>query len=497
GANELVVEFLQYANNQKQDITITRVGSRGMSWAEPLIEIETKEGRVGYKEVCIDDIPSILQNAITDNYIGVVDDHPYLKNQERLIFERCGIINPIKIDEYKALGGLNGLKAALSKSSQVIIDEVKISGLRGRGGAGFPTGIKWQTVHDTSSLQKYIICNADEGDSGTFADRLIMEGDPFLLIEGMVIAGLAVGASKGIIYLRSEYPLAREVLNNAISVAESSSLLGDNIQGSGKSFRLTVFMGAGAYICGEETSLLESLEGKRAMVRSKPPLPAIEGYLGKPTVVNNVLTFCSIPKILDKGGKYYQNFGVGRSKGTQAFQLAGDVKFGGLVEKAFGVSLNQIINDFGGGTRSGLPLKTAQVGGPLGAYIPLSQFGIKMDYEAFTKNEAVLGHGGIVVYNDSIGLLKQAHFAFTFCEVESCGKCTPCRIGSVRGKEVIEKIQKDGDLPEHIELLEDLCEVMVSGSLCAMGTMTPIPVKSILKHFPDEFKLNKNKEFSQ
>ena len=488
GANELASEILHFANDNKLDVSIIRNGSRGMSWAEPLVEVETLDGRVGYINTVPDDIKNILGGNRTDKFIGLVENHPYLKNQDRLIFERCGIINPLNLEDFEGNSGLLGLKKAINLKPQGIIDEVKASGLRGRGGGGFPTGIKWQTVHDTPTTQKYIICNADEGDSGTFADRLIMEGDPFLLIEGMIIAGLAVGATKGIIYLRSEYPLAHEILLKAIAVGEASNLLGDDVLGSGNAFNLSIFLGAGAYICGEETSLLESLEGKRAVVRSKPPLPAIEGYLAQPTVVNNVLSFCSISKILAEGGEFYQNFGMGRSRGTQAFQLAGDIKFGGLVEKAFGISLADLINDFGGGTNSGIPIKAIQVGGPLGAYLPPSQFNLKMDYETFTENNAVLGHGGIVVYNENIDLLNQAHFAFAFCEEESCGKCTPCRIGSVRGKEVIEKIQNGDDLEPNIELLEDLCEVMVSGSLCAMGSMTPIPVKSILKHFPEEFK---------
>jgi len=396
------------------------------------------------------------------------------------------------VEDYRAFGGFKGLENALKMDPADIVKEVTESGLRGRGGAAFPTGIKWQTVLGAEADQKYIACNADEGDSGTFADRILMEGDPFCLLEGMIIAGLAVGATKGYIYLRSEYPLCQQILNEAIQILQDNNWLGGDIQGSGKAFDIEVRMGAGAYICGEETSMLESLEGKRGQVRAKPPLPALEGLFGKPTVVNNVISLASVPIILAKGGDHYKDFGLGRSRGTLAFQLAGNIKQGGLVEKAFGISLGELINGFGGGTFSGKEVRAIQVGGPLGAYIPADQMNLPMDYEAFAEAGAMVGHGGIVVFDETVDMMAQAKFAFDFCAVESCGKCTPCRIGSIRGAETIDKIANGEDVDNHLQLVEDLCEVLEDGSLCAMGGMTPFPVKSALKYFPEDFRTEKS-----
>jgi formate dehydrogenase iron-sulfur subunit len=363
------------------------------------------------------------------------------------------------------------------------------SGLRGRGGAGFPTGIKWKTVSEAQADQKYVCCNADEGDSGTYADRMLMEGDPFTLIEGMLIAGVATGATRGLIYIRSEYPHAVRTMRRAIGVAEDAGYLGANIAGTGKSFTLEVRVGAGAYICGEETSMLESLEGKRGMVRAKPPIPALKGLFGKPTVVNNVLSFASVPMILAQGAAAYQALGTGRSRGTQPFQLAGNIKRGGLVELPFGVTLGELVEDYGGGTRSGRPVRAVQVGGPLGAYLPASQLHLAMDYEALAAAKAMLGHGGIVVFDDTVDMADQARFAMEFCAIESCGKCTPCRIGSTRGAEVIERLKAGRETQKNLKLLNDLCEIMKDGSLCALGGLTPMPVKSALAHFPEDFGL--------
>jgi formate dehydrogenase iron-sulfur subunit len=368
-----------------------------------------------------------------------------------------------------------------------VVKEVTESGLRGRGGAAFPTGIKWNTVLNTPGEQKYVVCNADEGDSGTFSDRMLMEGDPYTLIEGMTIAGVAVGATQGYIYLRSEYPHAFKTLKEAISRARAAGYLGTDVMGSGKTFELEVRLGAGAYICGEETSLLESLEGKRGIVRFKPPLPAIEGLFGKPTVINNVISLCSVPVILAKGGKYYQDFGMGRSRGTLPFQLTGNIKHGGLVEKAFGLTLNQLLYDYGGGSASGRPIRAVQVGGPLGAYVPESQFDIPLDYEAYSKVNAMIGHGGMVVFDDTVDMVAQARYAMEFCAIESCGKCTPCRIGSTRGTEVMDKIIKGIDVEANIALMRSLCDTMLNGSLCALGGMAPYPVLSALNHFAEDF----------
>jgi len=496
GAELLVKAISTEAQYRNQAIEIVRNGSRGACFLEPLIEVETDNGRIGYGPVALEDVPDLfdadfLAGGDHAKKLGDVAALPWFANQERLTFARCGIIEATSVTAYESLGGYVGLKNALAKDADGIIEEVKDSGLRGRGGAAFPTAIKWRTVADCQADQKYIVCNADEGDSGTFSDRMIMEGDPLSLVEGMTIAGLAVGATEGYIYLRSEYPLTEKILNEAIAHAEAAGYLGDDIQGSGQSFRLEVFMGAGAYICGEETSLLESLEGKRGQIRFKPPLPAIEGLFGKPTVVNNVISLASIPVILEKGGKHYAEYGQGRSLGTMPFQLGGNIKNGGLVEKAFGLTLRQLIEDFGGGTFTGKPVRAVQVGGPLGAYFPNALLETPLDYEEFAKAGGMLGHGGVVVFDDSVNMAKQARLSMEFCSVESCGKCTPCRIGSVRGMEVIDRIvsAKDADTrqAEHI-VLKDLCDTMESASLCAMGGLTPIPVMSAVKHFAADFE---------
>jgi formate dehydrogenase iron-sulfur subunit len=419
--------------------------------------------------------------------LGQVDSIDWLASQQRLTFHRSGWTDPVSLDDYRSMGGYRGLARALEMSAQEIVDEVKESGLRGRGGAAFPTGIKWQTVLDTSADQKYIVCNADEGDSGTFADRLLMESDPYQLIEGMTIAGLAVGADQGYIYLRSEYPLCKAVLNEAISTAEQAGLLGDDLCGSGKAFRLELRIGAGAYICGEETSLLDSLEGKRGLIRFKPPLPAIKGLMGLPTVVNNVLSLGAISTILEKGAAYYRDFGTGRSRGTLTVQLAGNIRRGGLVEVPFGATLRELVEGYGGGTASGRPVRAIQVGGPLGAYLPESKMDVTLNYGALTEIGGMLGHGGIVVFDDTVDMAQQARFAMEFCAVESCGKCTPCRVGSVRGMEVIDRVIAGQDREFNLQVLDDLCETMDKGSLCAMGGLTPMPVRSSLKHFPEDF----------
>ncbi|MGL4396415.1 MAG: formate dehydrogenase beta subunit [Hyphomicrobium sp.] len=493
GADDVAAAIAAEARKQKKDVKIVRNGSRGMLYLEPLVEVETDKGRVAYGPVTTADVSDLFNAGFLDGKKhrlghGLTESIPYFKNQERLTFARCGITDPLSIPDYIAHGGFEGLKKALAMRPIDIVTEVTTSGLRGRGGAGFPTGIKWKTVHDLKGEQKYVACNADEGDSGTFADRMLMEGDPFCLIEGMTIAAVAGGATKGYIYIRSEYPHAVKVMREAIDVARAANWLGDDIQGSGRSFDLFVRMGAGAYICGEETSMLESIEGKRGIVRYKPPIPAIEGLFGKPTIINNVMSFAAVPIIMDKGGAFYRDFGVGRSRGTLAFQLAGNIKQGGLVEKAFGVTTRQLIDDWGGGTATGRPVRAVQVGGPLGAYLPQSKLDVPMDYEEFIKADAMVGHGGLVVFDDTVDMAKQARFAMEFCAIESCGKCTPCRIGAQRGVEVIDKIIADENRDKNLALLEDLCVTMTDGSLCAMGGLTPMPVMSAVRGFPDDFK---------
>ena len=492
GADGVARALAAEAERTGQPITIVRNGSRGAYWLEPLVEAQTPMGRVAYAPVAPSDVPALFAAGFLaggDHPLaqGIADEIPFFRKQERLTFARVGIVDPRSLDDFLQLGGYRGLRRALTMGSADIVDEVTRSGLRGRGGAAFPTGIKWKTVLDAPADQKYIACNADEGDSGTFADRMLMEGDPFTLVEGMTIAGLAVGATEGFVYLRVEYPHAHVALQAAIDAAERAGYLGTNLCGSGRAFRIRIRLGAGAYICGEETSMLESLEGKRGEVRPRPPLPAIKGLFGRPTVVNNVLSLASVPTILDKGAASYQHFGVGRSRGTLPIQLGGNVRRGGLIEKAFGVTLREVLYDFGGGSATGRPIRTVQVGGPLGAYVPPSDFDTPLDYEALTAVGAMLGHGGIVAFDDTVDMAAMARYAMEFCALESCGKCTPCRIGSTRAVEVVDRITGGSDRPTQLALLDDLCDTMIDGSLCGLGGMAPFPVRSALKHFPEDF----------
>ncbi|MFE2540942.1 formate dehydrogenase beta subunit [Actinacidiphila glaucinigra] len=492
GADEVADALRRAAAEREAPVEVVRNGSRGMLWLEPLVEVVTPAGRVGYGPVAPSDVEGLLAAGMLEGAdhplrLGVVDELPWLARQTRVTFSRIGITDPLSPEDYLRHGGLAGLRTALGMAPADVVTEVTDSGLRGRGGAGFPAGIKWKTVLDCADELKFVCCNADEGDSGTFADRMVMEGDPFMLIEGMTIAAHSVGAREGYIYIRSEYPDAVATMRAAIGIAHEQGWLGKGILGSPLDFELHVRVGAGAYICGEETSMLESLEGKRGTVRAKPPIPAIEGLFGKPTVVNNVLTLATVPVILAEGAKAYQELGVERSRGTQVFQLGGNIARGGIVETAFGVTLRELVEEYGGGTFSGRPVRTVQVGGPLGAYLPTSMFDLPMDYEAFAEAGAMLGHGGVVVFDESVDMAAQARFAMEFCAEESCGKCTPCRVGSVRGVEVIDKIVAGQQRDENLALLEDLCELMTDGSLCAMGGLTPMPVRSAIAHFPDDF----------
>jgi formate dehydrogenase iron-sulfur subunit len=488
GANEVAEKI-----DALDGTTVLRNGSWGACWLEPLIEVVVGDQRIAYGPVTPADVDGLiaanfLQGGEHELRLGPINEIPYLINQERWTFFRVGLIESLSVDDYCRHGGFKGLTKALKSGPEATLAEVKTSGLRGRGGAAFPTAIKWQTVADAAGDQKYIACNADEGDSGTFSDRMLMEGDPFTLIEGMLIAGYAVGASKGYVYLRSEYPLTKTIFSKALDIAREHGWLGENIQDSGFEFDIDLHIGAGSYVCGEETAMLESLEGKAGMIRFRPPLPAHEGLFGKPTVVNNVITLASVPNILSLGGERYAEYGPGRSKGTLAFQLAGNIKRGGLVEKAFGLTMRELIEDFGGGTASGRDIRAVQVGGPLGAYIPASDLDTPLDYESFMDIGGMLGHGGIVVFDDTVDMAAQARFAMEFCAIESCGKCTPCRIGAVRGVEVIDRILANENRDANFELLDDLCDTMIDGSLCAMGGMTPFPVQSAIKHFPEDFR---------
>ncbi|MGF6723769.1 formate dehydrogenase iron-sulfur subunit [Paraburkholderia sp. GAS41] len=495
GADALAEAIAHEAARRGIDIELVRNGSRGLLWLEPLVEVATPRGRIGYANVDAAEIGSLfdagfIEGGTHSRHVGLVDDIPYLRRQQRLTFARIGLTDPLSIKDYVAHGGLEGLERALTADGDAACEALIESGLRGRGGAAFPAGIKWRTVRGAKAAQKYIVCNADEGDSGTFSDRLIMESDPYVLIEGMIIAGIVTGATQGFIYVRSEYPHSIATLEIALERARAAGWLGDSVLGSAHRFELAVAKGAGAYVCGEETALLESLEGKRGIVRAKPPVPALIGLFGQPTVINNVITLATVPIIFARGAAFYQNFGMGRSRGTLPFQLAGNVKQGGLVELAFGVTLRELLNDYGGGTASGRPARAVQVGGPLGTYLPESQWDIPLDYEAYAAVGAVVGHGGIVVHDDTSNLAELAQYAMHFCALESCGKCTPCRIGSTRGVEVIARIRNGDTSTRQVQLLRDLCDTMVSGSLCAMGGMTPFPVLSALDHFPEDFGLD-------
>ena len=492
GADKVADAVARQIADRRIDAVIVRNGSRGMHWLEPLAEVEVAGERIGYGPVKTSDVASLFDAGMISGgdhrlCLGAVEKIAFLKQQTRLTFSRCGVIDPLSLPDYEAHGGLCGLRRAVTMQPADIVSDVTQSGLRGRGGAGFPTGIKWNTVLDAPGARKYIVCNADEGDSGTFADRMIMEGDPFVLVEGMVIAGLATGATKGFVYIRSEYPHAIAAMTEAVEIAARAGVLGPSVLGSGKAFDIEIRAGAGAYVCGEETALLNSLEGKRGIVRAKPPLPAHKGLFDCPTVINNVISLASVPVIMEKGAAHYRDFGMGRSRGTIPLQIAGNVKHPGLYEAAFGLTLGEIVDDIAGGTASGLPVKAVQVGGPLGAYFPRALFDTPFDYEAFAAKDGLIGHAGIVVFDDSADMLKQARFAMEFCAVESCGKCTPCRIGSTRGVETADKIAKGIEPDKNRALLADLCNTMKFGSLCALGGFTPYPVLSAMAHFPDDF----------
>jgi formate dehydrogenase iron-sulfur subunit len=493
GAEKVARAVSAEARRRETDLRVVRNGSRGLLWLEPLVEVATAQGRIAYGPVAAPEVPELFDAGFLEGgahrlRLGLTEEIPYLKNQQRLTFARVGVTDPVSLDDYLAHDGYAGLRRALTMGAEEIVQAIAASGLRGRGGAAFPAGIKWRTVLEQRATPKYIACNADEGDSGTFSDRMLMEGDPYLLIEGMTIAGVAVGATRGFIYLRAEYPHAQRALQEAIVHAYERNYLGHDILGAGKTFDLEVRLGAGAYICGEETSMLESLEGKRGEVRVRPPLPAIKGLFGQPTLVHNVISLASVPAILHKGAEFYANFGVGKSRGTIPLQLGGNIRCGGLIERAFGLTLRELLYDYGGGSASGRPIRAVQVGGPLGAYIPASQFDVAIDYEALSGAGGLLGHGGIVAFDDTVDMARMARYALEFCAVESCGKCTPCRIGSTRGVELMDRVIANVDREQNLALIDELCETMLHGSLCGLGGMTPFPVRSALKHFPEDFR---------
>ena len=494
GAEEVERAITAAARRRGITVEIIRTGSRGLYWLEPMIEAATPQGRIAYGPVRAADVEALFAAGWLDGgahplRLGPPEEIPFLKRQSRLTFARCGVVDRLSLEDYRAHGGWRGLERAIAIGLEAMVEQVIQSGLRGRGGAGFPTGIKWRTTAQAAAPQKYVVCNADEGDSGTFADRMIMEGDPYVLIEGMTIAGIAAGATKGYIYIRSEYPHAIDTLGRAIVAARQGHYLGAKLLGSRYAFDLEIRVGAGAYVCGEETALLDSLEGKRGQVRAKPPLPAHHGLFQAPTVVNNVISLASVPWIMSEGAAAYAAFGMGRSRGTMPIQLAGNVKHRGLFEAGFGLTLGTIVDDIGGGTASGWPVRAVQVGGPLGAYFPRSFFDTPFDIEAFAAKDGLIGHGGVVVFDDTVDMARQARFAMEFCAIESCGKCTPCRLGSVRGVEVIDRILRNDRREDNAALLTELCDTMKFGSLCALGGFVPYPVMSALTHFPEDFGL--------
>jgi formate dehydrogenase iron-sulfur subunit len=484
GADAVAGAIAEAARRKGRSVNIVRTGSRGLAWLETLVEVETAVGRIGYGPVEAADVDGLVASglfAAGDHplKVGRPEELPFLERQTRLTFARCGLDDPLSLASYHAAGGFEGLDKAKGLSPEAVTSDMTRSGLRGRGGAGFPAGTKWETVRTAAGARKFVVCNADEGDSGTFADRMLLEGAPFLLIEGMLIAAYAVGAGKGYVYIRSEYPDAIATFTEAVAIAKAGGLLAD--------FEIEVRVGAGSYVCGEETAMLESIEGRRGQVRAKPPLPAHAGLFGAPTLVNNVLTLAAAPWILTHGGDAYAALGHGRSRGTMPVQLAGDIRRGGLFEAPFGMTLAELVHDVGGGTSSGRPVRAVQVGGPLGGYLPAGLLDTPLDYEALAAVGGLLGHGGIVVFSDTVDMAEQARFALEFCAIESCGKCTPCRIGARRGVETLDRALAGVQRAANLDLIADLCEVMTHGSLCALGGLTPLPVMSALKHFPEDF----------
>ncbi len=485
GADDVAQRLQAEATRRGLPVEVVRTGTRGLLWLEPLVEVELRGQRLAYGPIRPTEVASLFEARFLDGgahplALGPTNELPLFAKQHRLTFQRVGLIDPLSLPSYREHGGLVGLRHARELGSAAIVAEVLASGLRGRGGAGFPAGIKWRTVAEATNATKYLVCNADEGDSGTFADRMVLEGDPFVLLEGLAIAGLAVRAQRGFIYIRSEYPRAVAVMRQAIELWRGEGLLGPE-------FDVEVRVGAGAYVCGEETSLLESLEGKRGEVRAKPPLPAHHGLFGEPTLVNNVLTLAAVPFILTHGSAAYAAHGVAKSRGTMPVQLGGNIKRGGLFEVPFGLSLRELVMEWGGGTLSGRPVHAVQVGGPLGTYFPLKLLDTPLDYEAMASAGGLLGHAGIVVFDDTVDMARQAKFAFEFCASESCGKCTPCRIGSTRGAETLEKVARGLEPEKNLALVKDLCSVLTDASLCALGGLTPLPVMSAITHFPSAF----------
>lgn len=478
------------------NVELRETGCMGMCYNEVLIEVASPSGgRVFYKHVTPEKVDRLVEEhliggqAVAEWAIPEDEINNFLFKQTRIVLRNCGIIAPESIDDYLAVDGYKALEKVLySKSPQEVIAEVTKSGLRGRGGAGFPTGVKWNFARKSPSSQKYIICNADEGDPGAFMDRSVLESDPHSVLEGMLIAGYAINASESYIYVRAEYPLAIRRLEIALAQAKEKGFIGESILGSNFDFEIKIRQGAGAFVCGEETALMMSIEGRRGMPRFRPPFPAQSGLWGKPTNINNVETLASVPWIILHGADAYSKYGTEKSKGTKVFALAGKVARGGLVEVPMGITLREIVFDIGGGTSSGLEFKAIQIGGPSGGIIPASLADTPVDYESVTRTGAIMGSGGLIVMDEATCMVDMAKFFLNFTQNESCGKCTFCRIGTLRIFEILERISngegKEGDL----ELLEQLAESVKSASLCGLGQTAPNPVLTTIRYFRNEYE---------
>lgn len=486
-----------YENNLNARLTVT--GCIGMCFLEPIVDFYLDDGSLKrLVKVSVHDISAISDFLITGDFSKVAHleisakDSAFLEKQTRIALRNCGLINPEKIEDYIAVKGYDSLKKVLSMAPEAVIDEIRLSGLAGRGGAGFPTWFKWDAARKSEGCEKYLVCNADEGDPGAFMDRAVIESDPHSVIEGMLIGAYAIGTQNAIFYVRAEYPLAISRLNIAIDQAKSAGFLGQNILGTGFSCEFTIKAGAGAFVCGEETALIESLEGNRGMPRLRPPYPAESGYWGKPTNINNVETYANVPWIILNGGSAFAAMGTADSKGTKVFALTGKIKRGGLVEVPMGKTLRDVIFDIGGGMRSTAAFKGVQLGGPSGGCVPASLADTVIDYKKLTATGAIMGSGGMVVMDESTCMVGMAKFFLDFTAKESCGKCIHCRIGTKRLLEILERICAGKGRQGDIEMLENLCEEIKTGSLCGLGQTAPNPVLTTIRYFRDEYEAHIN-----
>jgi len=503
GAQDVYDALVREVHARGLELPVKRVGCVGACYREPLVDVVTGDAIYTYYEVTAEKVVRIVEEHVVggrpvdewvlkrdvrqDGDLQPTDIDGYFAKQRKVVLKHIGYIDPENIDEYIALGGYEPLEKALAMRPADIVDEIRISGLRGRGGAGFPTGMKWKLAREAEGGEKYIICNADEGDPGAFMDRNVLEGDPHAVLEGMVIGAYAMGAGHGLIYVRAEYPLAVKRVRVALAQAAARGYLGDNILGSGFSFSVHIKEGAGAFVCGEETAMIASIEGKRGMPRPRPPYPAEKGLHGRPTNINNVETWANVPWIIANGGQAYASMGTEKSKGTKVFALAGKIKRGGNVEVPMGLTLQELLYDIGGGTKTGGRIKAVQIGGPSGGCIPDSLFNIPVDYDSITATGAIMGSGGMVVMGEDTCMVDIAKFFLDFVVKESCGKCTFCRLGTKRMLEIVDRITRGEGRNEDIAALEKLAAEVKAGSLCGLGQTAPNPVLTTLKYFRDEY----------